>query len=74
VQRFATGPVIVVLALFAVWLLYGATRVAITAESRNAVFWTSVAVLYAFAAAAAWFAFRFYRIRQAKRHQPLTNG
>jgi len=74
VQRFATGPVIVVLALFAVWLLYGATRVAITAESRNAVFWTSVAVLYAFAAAAAWFAFRLYRIRQAKRPPPLTNG
>ena len=73
-QRFATGPVIVVLALFAVWLAYGATRVAITAESRDVVFWTSIVVLYAFAAAAAWFALRLYRIRQAKRRSPLTNG
>jgi hypothetical protein len=67
VQRVATVPVIVVLALFAVWIGYGATRVAIIAESRGAGFWTSIAVLYAFAAAAAWFAFRLYRIRQLKR-------
>ena len=73
-QRFATGPVIVVLALFAVWIGYGATRVAFTADSRDTVFWTSIAVLYIFAAAAALFAFRLYRIRQAKRRPPLTNG
>jgi membrane protein implicated in regulation of membrane protease activity len=74
VQRFATVPVIVVLALFAVWIGYGATRVAITAEGRDTGFWTSIAVLYVFAAAAAWFAFRLYRIRQSKRRRPLTNG
>jgi hypothetical protein len=74
VQRFATGPVIVVLAIFAVYTAYGATRLAITAEGRDSFFWTSIAVLYVFAAAAAWFAFRLYRIRQAKRRRPLTNG
>ena len=74
-QRFATGPVIVVLALFAAWTVYGATRAAITAEGYDpAVFWTSIALLYAIAAAAGWFAFRLYRIRSAKRRQPLTDG
>lgn len=74
-QRFATGPVIVVLALFAGWTAYGATRVAITAEDRDsAFFWISIAVLYAFAAAAAWFAFRLYGIRKNKGSGPLTNG
>jgi membrane protein implicated in regulation of membrane protease activity len=73
-QRFATVPVILVLALFAAWIGYGATRVAIIAESRDTGFWVSIAVLYVFAAAAAWFAFRLYRIRQSKRRQPLTNG
>ena len=72
-QRFATVPVIVVLALFAVWIGYGATRVAIAAEGRDTGFWTSIAVLYGFAAAAGWFAFRLYRIRQTKRRRPLTN-
>jgi membrane protein implicated in regulation of membrane protease activity len=74
VQRFATVSVIVVLALFAVWIGYGATRVAITAEDRDTGFWVSIAVLYVFAVAAAWFAFRLYRIRQSKRRRPLTNG
>jgi hypothetical protein len=74
VQRFATGPVIGVLAIFAVYMAYGATRLAITAEGRDLFFWISIAVLYVLAAAAAWFTFRLYRIRQAKRRRPLTNG
>lgn len=65
---------IVVLTLFTVWIGYGATRVAISAERRDTGFWISIAVLYAFAAAAAWFAFRLYRLRQAKGRRPLTNG
>ena len=73
-QRFATGPVILVLALFAAWMTYGATRVAITAEDSSAAFWASIGVLYAFAAAAAWFAFHLYRIRKNKGSPPLTNG
>lgn len=74
-QRFATGPVIVVLALFAVYLVYGATRLAITAEDSSAAeFWPSIVILYVFAAAAGWIAFRLYRIRQAKGRKPLTNG
>lgn len=73
-QRFATGPVIVVLALFAAWMAYGATRIAISADGGAAAFWTSIAVLYVFAAAAAWFAFRLYRIRKNKGSRPLTNG
>ena len=73
-QRFATGPVILVLALFAGWLGYGATRVAINAEDSDTVFWASIGVLYAFAAAAAWFAFRLYRIRKNKGRPPFTNG
>jgi small basic protein len=75
VQRVATGPMIVALALFAVYTVYGATRAAITAEGYDpAVFWTSIAALYVIAAAAAWIAFRLYRIRQAKRRRPLTNA
>jgi len=75
VQRIATGPVIVVLALFAVYIVYGATRVAITAEGYDpAFFWISIALLYVIAAAAAWLAYRLYRIRQAKRRRLLTNG
>jgi hypothetical protein len=74
VQRFATGPVIVVLALFAAWTAYGATRVAITADDRNAFFWVSIAILYALAAAAAWCAFRLSRIRKNRGRGPLTNG
>jgi hypothetical protein len=73
VQRFATGPVIVVLAIFAIYMAYGATRLAITAEGRDAFFWTSIAILYVFAVVAAWFAFRLYRIRHLKRRKPLTN-
>jgi hypothetical protein len=73
-QRFATGPVIVVLALFAVYIVYAATRVALTAEGYNpATFWPSIALLYLFAAGAAWGAFRLYRIRVAKGSRPLTN-
>jgi hypothetical protein len=74
VQRFATGPVILVFALFAAYTVYGATRAAVTAEGYDpAVFWTSIAILYAIAAVVAWIAFRLYRIRQAKRRRPLTN-
>jgi hypothetical protein len=75
VQRIATGPVIIVFALFAIYTVYGATRAAVTAEGYDpAVFWTSIAALYLIAAGAAWIAFRLYRIRQAKRRRPLTNG
>jgi hypothetical protein len=67
VQRFATGPVIVVLALFAVYMVYGATRLAITADDYNgAVFWPSIVILYVFAAAAAWAAVRLYGVRRER--------
>ena len=46
-QRFATGPVIVVFSLFAAWITYNATRVVIAADDRPAVFWTAIAILYA---------------------------
>ena len=74
-QRFATGPVIVAFALFAVWTVYITTRSAITAEGYDpAVFWTGIAVLYVISAAAALCAFRLFRIRRAKRRGPLTNA
>ena len=67
-QRLATGPVIVALAVFALWIAFNTTRVvlAIRRDDSDAS-WTSLAVLYAIAAVAAWFAFRLYRIRRAKR-------
>jgi hypothetical protein len=75
VQRFATGPVIVVLALFAVYIVYNATRVVLAADgSKPATFWLSIAILYLFAAAAAWAAYRLYRVRASKPRRPLTNG
>ena len=73
-QRFATGPVIFVLAAFAVYTLYIAIRSALTAEGYDpAVFWPSIALLFLLAAGAAWASFRLYRYRAAKR-KPLTNG
>ena len=72
-QRIATGPVIVVLALFAAYILYTTTTIALTADGP-ASFWLSIALLYVFAAAAAWCAFRLYRIRKNKGRRPLTNG
>ena len=72
-QRFATGPVIVVLALFAVYILYTTTMIALTTDGP-ASFWLSIAFLYVFAAAVAWSAFRLYRIRKNKGRGPLTNG
>jgi hypothetical protein len=74
-QRFATGPVIAALVVFTLWTAIGATRLVIIAERDNlALSWTGIAILYATAAIAAWFAFRLYRIRQAKRRPPLTKG
>ena len=74
-QRFATGPVIFVLAAFAVYTTYIAIRAALTAEGYDpAVFWPSIAFLFLLAAAAAWAAFRLYRYRVAKGRKPLTNG
>ena len=74
-QRFATGPVIAALAFFALWTAYITTRSALGAEGYDpAVFWTGIAVLYLIAAAAAWFAWRLYRIRRAKRREALTNA
>lgn len=74
-QRFATGPVIIVLAAFAVYTAYAAIRAALTAEGYDpAVFWPSIAALFLLAAAAAWASFRLYRIRAAKPRRPLTNG
>ena len=73
-QRFATGPVIAALAFFALWTGYITTRSAFTAEGYDpAVFWTGIAVLYVISAAAAFFAFRLYRIRQVKRREAQTN-
>jgi hypothetical protein len=75
VQRFATGPVIVVLALFAVYTLYAATRAVVTAEGYDpAVFWTSITAMYLIAATATWCAFHLYRIRKNRGRGPLTNG
>jgi hypothetical protein len=75
VQRFATGPVIFVLAAFSVYTFYIAIRAALTAEGYNpAVFWPSIAVLFLMAAAAGWAAFRLYRLRASKPRRPLTNG
>ena len=74
-QRFATRPVIVSLTVFAVWMGIGAVRVTIAADRNDPeVSWTGIALLYVIAAAAAWFAFRLHRIRQAKRRGSLTNG
>jgi hypothetical protein len=72
-QRIATGPVIVVLALFAAYILYTTTTIALENDGP-ATFWLSIAVLYVIAGAAAWFAFRLYRIRKNKGSRPLTNG
>lgn len=67
-QRFATGPVIFVLAAFAVYTLYIATRSALTAEGYDpAVFWPAIALMCVLAAGAAWFAFRLYRMRSARQ-------
>ena len=74
-QRFATGPVIFVLAAFAVYTFYIAIRAALTAEGYNpASFWPSIAVLFLMAAGAGWASFRLYRYRAAKNRKPLTNG
>jgi hypothetical protein len=74
-QRLATGPVIAAFAIFALWIAFNTTRVvlAIRRDDSDAS-WTSLAVLYGIAAISAWFAFRLYRIRRAKRQPPLTNG
>ena len=73
-QRFATGPVIFVLAAFALYTFYIAIRAALTAEGYDpVVFWPSIALLFLMAAGAAWASFRLYRFRAAKR-KPLTNG
>ena len=74
-QRFATGPVIFVLAAFAVYTFYIAIRAALTAEGYDpAFFWPSIAVLFLMAAGAGWASFRLYRYRAAKNRKPLTNG
>jgi hypothetical protein len=75
VQRFATGPVILVLAAFAVYTFYAAIRAALTAEGYDpAFFWPSIALLFLMAAGAAWTSFRLYRYRTAKNRKPLTNA
>jgi hypothetical protein len=67
-QRFATGPVILAFVFFTIWTVVGATRVALAADRDDPnVSWTGIGLLYVVAAAAAWFAFRLYRIRRAKR-------
>jgi hypothetical protein len=69
VQRFATGPVIVVLALFAVYTTYITISAIVTAEGYEpVVFWPSIALLSVIAAAAAFAAFKLYRIRLSKPH------
>ena len=74
-QRFATRPVIVALTVFAVWMGLGAVRITIAADRDDPeVSWTGIAALYVIAAAAGLCAYRLYRIRQAKRPPPLTNG
>jgi hypothetical protein len=68
VQRFATGPMIVVLALFAAYIFYNATRVALAADGdESATFWPSIVILYLIAAGAAWSSYRLYRLRAVKR-------
>ena len=67
-QRFATGPVIFVLAAFAVYTLYIAVRSALTAEGYDpAIFWPAIALMCVLGAASAWFAFRLYRLRSARQ-------
>ena len=74
-QRFATGPVIFVLAAFAVYTFYIAVRASLTAEGYEpAVFWPSIALLFLIAAGAAWAALRLYRHRAAKNRKSLTNA
>lgn len=72
-QRFATGPVIFVLAAFAAYILYTTTQIALT-TTGPASFWVSIALLYVFAAGAAWASYRLYRLRAGKGRKPLTNG
>jgi hypothetical protein len=73
VQRFATRPVIFVLAAFAVYAFYIAIRSALTADGDDpAFFWLSIALIFLIAAGAAWASFRLYRFRAARR-KPLTN-
>ena len=70
-QRFATGPVIVVLAAFAAYTLYVAIRAALTAEGYDpAVFWPSIALLFLLAVAAGWAAFRLYKLRLSQARSP----
>lgn len=67
-QRFATGPVIFVLAAFAVYAFYIATRSMLTAEGYDpGTFWPSIVLIYVLGAVSAWFAFRLYRVRSARR-------
>lgn len=74
-ERFATRPVIVALAVFAAWMGFGAVRITIAADRNDPdVSWTGIAALYVIAVAAALLAFFLYRIRRAKGHPPLTNG
>ena len=72
-ERIATGPVIVVLALFAAYILFTTTEIALNNDGPTS-FWLSIALLYVIAASAAWGAFRLYRIRKNKGSPPLTNG
>jgi hypothetical protein len=66
---------IAVLALFAAYIVYNATRVVLAADGdESATFWPSIVVLYLLAAGAAWLSYRLYRIRAAKRRSSLTNG
>jgi hypothetical protein len=66
---------IAVLGLFAVYIVYNATRVAFAADGdESATFWPSIVILYLIAASAAWLSYRLYRLRAAKRRKPLTNG
>ena len=74
-ERFATRPVIVALAVFAAWMGFGAVRITIAADRDDPeVSWTGIAALYVIAAAAALLALFLYRIRRAKGRRPLTNG
>lgn len=74
-QRFATGPIIVAFVIFTLWTAIGATRLVVVAKRDDLdLSWPGIALLYACAAVAAWFAFRLYRIRRAKRREALTKG